>query len=132
MNLKSVFKGIVSFVLVFGLIAGTSTIPAFAESTESSSKDNATESGSYSGTEFQAAYRLKESNGAKVNFWIKNTGKVSVKISINGSQKRTLAPGKSGHISAPVGSLSSDYKFKAVPTPNGGKISISFRIAQKD
>lgn len=133
MNLKSVFKGIVSFVLVFGLIAGTSIIPAFAESTtESSSKDYAAESGSFSGTEFQAAYRLKKSNGAKVNFWIKNTGKVSVKITINGGQKRTLAPGKSGHISAPVDSLSSNYKFKAVPTPNGGKISISFRIAQKD
>jgi hypothetical protein len=131
-NLKSVFKGVVSSALVVCLIAGTSIITTFAESTESSSKDYAAKSGSYSGTEFQATYPLKKSNGAKVNFWIKNTGNVSVRIIINGDQKRTLAPGKSGHISAPVGSLSSEYKFKAVPTPNGGKISIDYRIAQRD
>lgn len=132
-NLKSVFKGVVvSSALVVCLIAGTSIIPVFAEPTESSSKDYAAKSGSHSGTEFQATYRLKKRNGAKVNFWIKNTGDVSVKITINGDQKRTLAPGKSGHISASVGSLSSKYKFKAVPTPNGGKISIDYRIAQKD
>lgn len=132
MNLKSVFKGLVSSALVVCLIAGSSIIPAFAESTESSSKDSAAKSGSQSGTEFQATYPLKKSNGAQVNFWIKNTGNVSVRISINGDLKRTLAPGKSGHISAPVGSLSSKYIFKAVPTPNGGKISIDYRIAQRD
>ncbi|KOP65970.1 hypothetical protein AMS62_12520 [Bacillus sp. FJAT-18019] len=132
MNLKSMLKGVLSFVLVVGLIAGTSMLPVFAKSTESSSKDNAAKSGSHTGTQFQATYPLKKSNGAKVNFWIKNTGNVSVKITINGGQKRTLAPGKSGHISAPVGFLSSNYKFKAVPTPNGGEISINFRIAQRD
>ncbi|KOR76066.1 hypothetical protein [Paenibacillus solani] len=131
MNLKSMLKGVLSFVLVVGLIAGTSMLPAFAKSTESSSKDYA-DKGSHTGTQFQATYPLKKSNGAKVNFWIKNTGDVSVKITINGKQKTTLAPGKSGHISAPVGFLSSNYKFKAVPTPNGGKISINFRIAQRD
>nr|WP_202128604.1 hypothetical protein [Paenibacillus dendrobii] len=118
--------------MVVCLIAGTSIISAFAKSTESSSKDYADKSGSYSGTEFQATYPLKKSNGAKVNFWIKNTGNVSVRITINGDQKRTLAPGKNGHISAPVGFLSSEYKFKVVPTPNGGKISIDYRIAQRD
>lgn len=132
MNLKSVFKGVVSSALVVCLIAGTSIIPVFAESTEGSSKDYAAKSGSNSGTQFQATYPLKKSNGAKVNFWIKNTGDVSVRITINGDQKRTLAPGKSGHISAPVGSLSSEYKFKAVPTPNGGEISIDYRISQRD
>ncbi|MFC3747111.1 hypothetical protein [Paenibacillus sp. GCM10012306] len=132
MNLKSVFKGVVSSALVVCLIAGTSNIPAFAESTKSSSKDYAAKSGSSSGTEFQDSFPLKKSNGAKVNFWIKNTGNVSVRISINGDQKRTLAPGKSGHISAPVGSLSREYKFKAVPTPDGGDISIDYRIAQRD
>ncbi|MGG3280612.1 hypothetical protein [Paenibacillus solani] len=132
MNFKSIFKGIVSFVLVVGLIAGTSMLPVFAKSTESSSKDNAADSGSHTGTQFQATYPFKKSNGAKVNFWIKNTGDVSVKITINGRQKRTIAPGKSGHISAPVGFLSGDYKFKAVPTPNGGDISINYRIAQRD
>lgn len=132
MNLKSVFKGVVSSALVVCLIAGTSFISAFAKPAESSSKDDAAKSGTHSGTEFQATYSFKKSNGAKVNYWIKNTGEVSVKISINGDLKRTLAPGKSGHISVPVGSLSRKYKFKAVPTPNGGKISIDYRIAQRD
>lgn len=131
-KLKFVLKGVLSFVLMVGLIAGTSMLPVFAKSTASSSKDYAAKSGSYSGTEFQATYPFKKSNGAKVNFWIKNTGDVSVKVTINGGQKTTLAPGKSGHISAPVGFLSRNYKFKAVPTPNGGKISIDFRIAQRD
>jgi hypothetical protein len=128
-NLKFVFKGVVSSALVVCLIAGTSIIPAFAESTESSSKD----SGSHSGTAgFSTTFKLSSANGKNVNFWIKNTGNVSVRITINGDQKRTLAPGKSGHISAPVGSLSSEYKFKAVPTPNGGDSSIDYRIAQRD
>lgn len=132
MNLKFVFKGVVSSALVACLIAGTSIIPTFAEPTKSSSKDYTAKSGSSSGTEFQATYPLKKSNGAKVNFWIKNNGKVSVRITINGDQIRTLAPGQSGHISAPVSSLSSKYKFKAVPTPNGGRIKIDYRIAQRD
>lgn len=132
MNLKSVFKGVVSSALVVCLIAGTSIIPASAESTESSSKNYTVDRGTSTGTQFQATYPLKKSNGEKVNFWIKNTGNVSVKITINKDQKRTLAPGKSGHISAPVGSLSKKYKFEAVPTPNGGEISIDFRIAQRD
>ncbi|GGG14732.1 hypothetical protein GCM10010912_68940 [Paenibacillus albidus] len=133
MNLKFVFKGVVSSALVVCLIAGTSIIPAFAESTESSSKDYAAKSGSHSGTAgFSTTYKLSSANGKNVNFWIKNTGNVSVRITINGDQKRTLAPGKSGHISAPVGSLSSEYKFKAVPTPNGGDSSIDYRIAQRD
>ncbi|MEZ2659505.1 hypothetical protein ACBP89_15695 [Aneurinibacillus aneurinilyticus] len=133
MNLKSIFKGVALSALVVGLIAGTGIIPAFAEPTKSlSSKDYAAKSGSYSGTEFQATYSLKKSNGANVNFWIKNTGNVSVKITINGGQKKTFAPGTNGHISAPVGIFSSNYKFKAVPTPNGGKISIDYSIAQRD
>lgn len=132
MNLKSYSKGVVSSILVVCLMFGTSIIPVFAESSESSSKDDAANSGSYSGTQFQDTYRLKKKNGAKVNFWIKNTGDVSVKITINGDQKKTLAPGKSGHISAPVGFLNSKYKFKAIPTPNGGKISIDYCIAQRD
>lgn len=79
-------------------------------------------SGSYSGTEFQAKYSLKSKNGSKVNFWISNNGNVDVKITINGSNARILSPGENGHISDSVGYFSSDYEFKAVPTPNGGNI----------
>ena len=89
-------------------------------------------SGKYSGTEFQATYTLKKSNGTNVNFWVKNNGKVSVQITINGKEARTLAPGEQGHITATVGFFSSDYKFKAVPTPNGGTIDIDYKIAQRD
>lgn len=133
MNLRFVFKGVVLSALVVFLIAGNSIIPAFAQSTESSSKDYAAQSGSHSGTSgFSTTIKLSSANGKKVNFWVKNTGNVSVRITINGEQGRTLAPGKSGHISAPVSFLISKYKFKAEPTPNGGDSSIDYRIAQRN
>ncbi|MNW29069.1 hypothetical protein D3C74_59130 [compost metagenome] len=144
MNLRSVFKGVVSSALAVGLITGVSTLPTFAQSTESSSKNYATESGviqpydmdvssgTYSGTGFSTSYKLSSANGKKVNFWIKNTGNVSVKITINGDSETTFAPGKSGHISASVGYFTSEYKFKASATPNGGDISIEYKIAQRD
>ncbi|BFH63465.1 hypothetical protein [Paenibacillus azoreducens] len=144
MNLKSVFKGAVSSALAVGLITGVSTLPSFAQSTESSSENYETESGvikpydmditkgTHSGGAFQATYKLSSANGKNVNFWVNNTGKVSVKLTINGGYEATFAPGKSGHISAPVGYFASEYNFKAVPTPNGGDISIEYKIAQRD
>lgn len=144
MNLKSVFKGVVSSALAVGLITGGSILPTFAQSTESSSENYATESGviqpydmdvssgSYSGTGFSTTYKLSSANGKNVNFWISNTGKVSVKITINGGSEATFAPGQSGHISASVGIFASSYLFKASATPNGGDIKIDYKIAQRD
>ncbi|WP_342437011.1 hypothetical protein NSS79_27985 [Paenibacillus sp. FSL L8-0436] len=144
MNLKSVFKGVVSSTLAVVLITGVGTLPTFAQSTESSSENYVTESGvikpfdmdvssgSYSGTGFSTSYKLSSANGKNVNFWINNTGDVSVKITINGGSEATFAPGKSGHIFAPVGHFASEYKFKASATPNGGDISIDYKIAQRD
>ncbi|APO42994.1 MULTISPECIES: hypothetical protein [Paenibacillus] len=144
MNLKSIFKGVVSSALAVGLITGVSTLPTFAQSTESLSENYATErgviqpydmdvsSGTYSGTGFSTSYKLSSANGKNVNFFIKNTGDVSVKITINGGSEATFAAGKSGHISAPVGVFASEYKFKASATPNGGDISIEYKIAQRD
>ncbi|MFF2911729.1 MULTISPECIES: hypothetical protein [Bacillales] len=144
MNLKSIFKGVVSSALAVSLITGVSTLPTFAQSTESSSENYATEdgvikpfdmdvsSGSYSGTGFSTTYKLSSANGKTVNFWIKNTGDVSVKITINGGSETTFAPGKSGHISASVGVFASNYVFKASATPNGGSIGIDYKIAQRD
>lgn len=86
----------------------------------------------YNATQWSDDWDLKKSNGATVNFWIENTGTVDVVITINGKNSRTIEPGKDGHISASVGTFSSKYKFKAVPSPNGGKISIKYSIAQRD
>ncbi|AZH29196.1 MULTISPECIES: hypothetical protein [Paenibacillus] len=144
MNLKSVFKGVVSSTLAVGLITGVGTLPTFAQSTESSPEnyvngsrvitpfDMNVSDGSYSGTGFSTSYKLTSSNGKNVNFWVQNTGKVSVKITINGDHEKTLKKGESGHISASVGYFASEYKFKAVATPNGGDISIDYKIAQRD
>ncbi|MDR0270328.1 hypothetical protein [Paenibacillus sp.] len=144
MNLKSIFKGVVSSAFAVGLITGVSTLPSFAQSTENSSENYATESGvfepydmdvssgTYSGTGFSTTYKLSSANGKDVNFWISNTGNVSVKITINGGSEATFAPGKSGHISVPVGYFATNYTFKASSTPNGGNISIEYKIAQRD
>ncbi|ATP39999.1 hypothetical protein CSE16_08015 [Solibacillus sp. R5-41] len=114
-----------------------------AQSTEISSENYETDSGvvsydmdisegSLSGTEFSPTYKLSSSNGKNVDFHIVNTGNVDVKISINGEFEETFAPGEGDYITAPVALLAKDYKFKAVPTPNGGKISIDYRITQRD
>lgn len=144
MYLVSVFKEIVSFALAVGLITGIGTLPTFGQSTKSSSENYAAKSGvikpygmdissgSYSGTGFSTSYKLSSANGKNVNFSISNTGKVSVKITINGGSDATFKPGETGHISAPAGHFASEYKFKASATPNGGDISIDYKIDQRD
>lgn len=132
------FKENVSMALVVATIATSALVmPVHAEANEVFQPtiiayDMSVASGSYRGTEFQSTYSLKKKNGKKVNFWISNNGKVNVKITINGSHSRILKPGENGHISASVGYFSGDYKFKAVPSPNGGVIDIDYSIAQRD
>lgn len=82
--------------------------------------------------DFEKTYKLSKSNGKNINFWIKNNGTNSVRITINGKHGKTFGPGKSGHITAPAGFFTKNYTFKAVPTPSGGRISIDYRIAQRD
>lgn len=86
----------------------------------------------YDATQFTETYRLDRENGANVNFYVENLGNISVEITINGGVSKILAPGQSGHISYPVVFFVPEYKFKAVPTPNGGNISIYYSIAQRD
>lgn len=86
----------------------------------------------YDATQFTETYKLTYENGRFVNFYVENLGDVSVEITINGAGAKTLAPGQSGHISCAVIFLIPEYKFKAVPTPNGGNISIYYSIAQRD
>jgi len=88
--------------------------------------------GTASGTQFSDTFSLTSRNGKNVNFWVRNNGKVAVKVTINGSVPITLEPGDQGHTSTRVGYFSSNYKFKVVPVPNGGDINIEYRIAQRD
>lgn len=136
-------RTILPLIAVVCLFVGTNMMPIYATGTTSPGQDSQNDtivapdgmdidSGSQSGTEFQDSHSLKQSDGAKVNFWINNTGSVAVKITINGEHERIIPPGANGHISASVAAPDKTYKFKAVPTPNGGKISIDFRIAQRD
>jgi len=88
--------------------------------------------GTASGTRFSDTFSLTSRNGKNVNFWVRNNGKVAVKVTINGSVPITLKPGDQGHTSTRVGYFSSDYKFEVVPVPNGGDIDIEYRIAQRN
>ena len=130
--------------LIFGTLCLTYTSGAFAE--EVLPKEAASTSqpaqmqlsgmdiakGSVTGSAFETTKSLTSKNGKIVNFWIQNNGTTSVAITINGKEKRTIEPGAQGHISADVGYISKDYKFKAVPVPNGGDIDIDYKIAQRD
>lgn len=143
MNIKFISKNLVASTLALGLFIGANTIPSFAQIAEIEPEtrevghdielyDMDIARGTYTGTQFFARYKLSSSNGKNVNFYVKNTGKVAVKITINGSHAATIQPGKQGHITAPVGLFSKNYEFIAAPTPNGGQISVIYGIAQRN
>lgn len=88
-------------------------------------------SGSFVGSEYFGAYALDNKNGQDVNFWIKNTGKVDVKISINNREERVLEAGRQGHISMNLSNWPKDYVFKAASNLGGGKVKIDYNIVQK-
>ncbi|WP_069840348.1 hypothetical protein [Bacillus sp. F56] len=149
MNLKSIFKG-VSSTLIAGVIVGTCTIPAFAESTTSVSSKNYTvtssgefkalnkevSEGSVEQSSWSREFELDENDGAQVNFWISNTGSNDIKISIDGKVSRTIAPGKQGNISTEVKNgwfgWTYNYTFTASPPAQGGSVKMNYRIAQRD
>lgn len=143
MKMNNILKNTSMALAIASIFATTMILPVNAQTNESSNIDKIDDvvivpfdmhvgNGSYCGTEFQATYSLKSKNGRNVNFWISNKGSVDVKITINGSNSRILSPGENGHISASVGYFSSDFEFKAVPSPNGGTIDIDYNIAQRD
>lgn len=114
-----------------------------AQSTEISSENYETDSGivpyymeiekgTHTRTQFSATYKLSSSNGKNVDFCVINNGEVDVKVTINEEFGETYAPGEDDCITAPVGFFDKNYEFKAVPTPNGGQISIDYRIVQRD
>lgn len=139
----NLMKNVRVSLLVIGLLTGIGSVSFFSQSSEEKSGVNVdfneTASygmgiarGTYTGTEFFAEYKLSSSNGENVNYSVNNTGKVAVKITINGAYAATIQPGMEGHITVPIGSFNKKYEFKAVPTPNGGQISITYEIAQSD
>lgn len=91
-------------------------------------------SGSYHGISFGTVeYTLNKVNGEYVIFWAKNTGKVDIRISINEySKELTLQPNEEGFVSEEFSTDEQDFTFKAVPTPNGGDISIDYKIKQSN
>lgn len=96
--------------------------------------DMGVSSGSYHGISFGTVeYALNKENGEYVIFWVKNTGEVDVRISINEySKELTLHPNEEGFVSEEFSKDEQNFTFKAVPTLNGGDISIDYRIKQSN
>lgn len=80
-------------------------------------------------TDWEKAITLSKANGDHVNFYIENNGNTSITISINGSNKKEIAAGENGFVTATVSSTKS-YIFRAVPTTSG-KISFHYDLAQR-
>ena len=88
-----------------------------------------------SNTQFEVTYKMDQKDGRKANFNVKNNGDVSVVITINGKGALTIAPGQERYISEDVKNGfwgPKSYTFKAVPARGGGKVNISYKIAQRD
>lgn len=88
--------------------------------------------GSHSGSEFESTKYLSKNNGKTINFYIENTGNIKIKTTINGKEARIFNPGEKGHITTTVTQNNQKFVFKAVPTPNGGSISMNYKIAQRN
>ena len=74
---------------------------------------------------------LKKSDGKYVNFLVKNTGKIDVRIEINDSDIIVIKPGEEGAIMKGFSSDEQDFTFRVVPTPNGKDVKIEHSIYQK-
>lgn len=142
-NQKSFFLVIVLVVMV--LLSSCSDIsptinkttdkePSYNVENKTSVEDVGISSGSYHGISFgPAEYALSKTNGKYVIFWAKNTGKVDIRISINDySKELTLQPNEEGFVSEEFSKDEQNFTFKAVPTPNGGDISIDYEIKQSN
>lgn len=143
MNRKA-FSLIIISVMMILLSSCRATSPSVNKTTEKESSNNVenitsvnnmgVSSGSYHGISFGTVeYALNKANGEYVIFRVKNTGKVDVRISINEySKELILHPNEEGFVSEEFSKDEQDFTFKAVPTPNGGDISIDYRIEQSN
>ncbi len=129
-------------MLSMSMVLGAAALPAYASTaTQTTQKQEEMmlkeigEIASDSLTEvksFSTYFDLSKGGGKYINFWVKNTGRNDIAITINDKERRVIKTGDSGHISVKAGTLTKRYTFDAVPTPNGGRISLDYRIAQRD
>ncbi len=79
---------------------------------------------------------LNESNGKYAVLYVENSGSAPVVAAINGQSQRTFQPDETGQIYLEVTQTfwggDREYTFKVVPGANGGSISISYEITQRD
>lgn len=87
--------------------------------------------GTYSGSQFFDKYRVSKRNGEMLNFWIKNTGKTGIKITIDEKSGAIFQPGEQGHISTSVGFFAKTYEFKATSLQSGENIRMEYGLSQR-
>lgn len=88
--------------------------------------------GNHSGDEFSATYDLRKADGKYVNFYVENNGIGPVVISINGEYDRTIEPGATGHISAPISvSIMPQAMTVKCVSATGEDIDIFWKVAQR-
>ena len=128
-------------MLSMSMVLGAAALPAYASTTTQTTqkqeeimpRDYDVSSGSEENiVELEKPYTLDKKDGKYINFWIRNTGHNDIAITINGKAERIISPGKQGHTYIEAGFFKKEYIFKAVPTPNGGRISLDYSIAQRD
>lgn len=90
------------------------------------------EEGTYTGRQFTAAYDLRQADGKYVNFYVENYGSEPVVITINGDHSRTIEPGSSGHICAPISVAIMPQSMTLKCTATGDEaLDIYWKIAQR-
>ena len=75
---------------------------------------------------------LRKSDGKYVNFLVKNTGKIDVRIEINESDSILIKPGEEGAIIKSLFSDEQEFTFRVIPTPNDKDVKIDHSIYQKN
>ena len=125
-------------MLSMSMVLGAAALPAYVSTTtqkqeEIMPRDYDVSSGSEENiVELNRPHTLDKKRGKYINFWIRNTGHNDIAITINGKAERIISPGEQGHTYIEAGFFKKEYIFKAVPTPNGGRISLDYSIAQRD
>ncbi len=134
MKYKKMMVAVLCMVLGgVALSACTSTEQAAQEVSEMMQQDEKVTDGSEKNiVELNKPHILEKKYGKYINFWIKNTGNKDIAITIDGKAERIISPGEQGHTYIETGFFAKEYIFKAVPSSVGGRISLDYRIAQRD
>lgn len=132
-------KAMVS-VLSMSVVLGATAIPVYAQAEKQTVLEQeeivpyvlVIKTGSIDDEDFTHSVKLNKDNGKYINFWIKNTGNKDIAITINGDARRVIEPEEQGHIYVEASMFSKTYKFHAESANSAGKISMDYRIAQRD